>query len=293
MKKIEYYVVKILLIITGKISFNAGKRLALVLYFWVAKVFRYRRKVILENLYRVYGNTLPKPEKEMLRAIYLHFVFLWMEFLQIPHLDEDTLEAHFTIHEGHLVEDILQKDGSVILISGHFGNFEWLGQMHALLGHKIYGIAKRLSNPYVDALINEHRKQHGAGVIYKKDAMKEGVRVLNQNSILAIVTDQDAGKRGVYVDFLGMKASTAVGTAVYHLRTGAPVIFIIGVRKDYAKFDIYYQQVLPQSHPEDIDDEKVHAITQQHTQVLENWIRRYPEQWFWMHRRWKTQSLSE
>ena len=168
------------------------------------------------------------------------------------------------------------------------GNFEWLGQMHGQLGHKTNGIAKRQRNPLVNQLIEKNRLRKNMGVIYTRNAMKEGIEVLKNKDILAIVTDQDAKSRGVFVDFLGIPSSTAVGPAVFHLRTGAPIIFLMSIRTDYGKFDAYYEEVCPKTDPRDVTDKKIKELTQLHSAVLDKWIRKYPEQWFWMHRRWKT-----
>ncbi|MBD3223081.1 MAG: hypothetical protein GF313_00010 [Caldithrix sp.] len=290
MHKIEYRIVQLLLKFFNYLSFKAGKRMALILYFFIAHVFRYRRRVIKDNLHRVYKSRWPKPPKELINLIYKNFVFLWMEFLQSKKLSRDNLQQHFKLHNEEMVEEALSKGHGVILISGHFGNFEWLGRMHGLMGHPVNGIAKAQSNPYVNELVEKHRSDENVKVIYTREAMEKGVKALQNNEILAIVTDQDARKRGIFVDFLGYPSSTAVGTAVFHLRTGAPIISIISVRRDYGQFEVYYEKVA-EGEPTAVTDEKVRHITQQHTKALEKWVLKYPEQWFWMHRRWKTKPL--
>ena len=113
---------------------------------------------------------------------------------------------------------------------------------------------------------------------------------MRKKQLLMLVTDQDARKKGVFVDFLGIPSSTAVGTAVFTLRTKTPVIFVANVRRSYAHFDVYFEEVKIN---EDLQssEESIIKITQEHTRILEKWVRRYPEQWFWMHRRWKTKPM--
>jgi len=293
MHKLEYIIVKTLFGIFRVISFNTGKFLALILYFIISKLIRYRKKVILENLKLVYGDQLPQDRKLLLNSIYKNFVFLWMEFLQISKLNKKFFDRHFKLHNFEIVKKAFEDQKGIIMMSGHFGNFEWLGQMHALLGYKVSGIAKIQSNLYVNELIEKIRTKFGVGVVYTKTAMRDGQELLKRNEILALVTDQDAHKKGIFVDFLGIPSSTAVGPAIFHFRTGAPIIFAISVRKDYGVFDVYFEEVCSASEIEEPDQERIKQITQLHTDALDKWIRKHPDQWFWMHRRWKTKQSTE
>ena len=291
MHLIEYLIVKLLFLIFSSLSINAGKKIANIVYWFIAHVIKYRKKVILSNLSLVYGEHLPIEKEELLNSIYRNFVYLWMEFLQVSKLTKKSINDIFTIHNPEIFEDAVNRNNGCILLSGHFGNFEWLGQMYALMGYKLTGIAKRQGNPYVNELVEKNRKQFNIGVIYTKNAIPEGLKVLKNNEFLAIVTDQDARKKGIFVDFMGLPSSTAVGPAIFHLRTGAPLLFVISIRKDYGKFDVYYHLVAPSSKPQTITDEKIKELTQLHTSFLDKWVRQYPDQWFWMHRRWKTKPV--
>jgi len=287
MHKIEYVLVKILLFVFSRLSIRTGKKIASVVVFIVAHVVRYRRKIILQNLHRVYGNDLPEPEKIFLKKIYRHFVYLWMEFLQNNRLQKDTMDGHFRFYNFDLLTKALKKGKGAILVSAHMGNFEWLGQVVGLKGIPVSGIAKRQSNPYVNDLIEKNRRQFGVGVIYTRQAIPQAVAALQKNEVIGIVADQDARSHGIFVDFLGQPSSTAVGPVIMHLRSGAALLFAITIRRDYGHFDFYFQEIAGQTVLE-INDENIRALTQRHVHILEEWVRRYPEQWFWMHRRWKS-----
>jgi len=287
MHKLEYIIVKLLFEIFGHISFAAGKRIAWVFYVLVSKVFRYRRKTILDNLKLVYGSELPAPQQQLLSGIYKNFVYLWMEFLQLRRLRPENFDKHFKIHGTELIDEALKEGKGIIYMSGHYGNFEWMGQFYAMNGYPVNGIAKRQSNPYVNKFIEDIRRTNGANVVYIKNAMQEGPVLLAKNELFAIVADQDARHRGVFVDFLGQPSSTPVGPAVFQMRSGAPIFMIISVRKDYSKFEAFIEHVYS-AEAREVTDEGILEITQLHTSVLEKWIRKYPDQWFWMHKRWKT-----
>ncbi len=288
MKTIEYLAVKILFFIFSRLSIKNGKRLALLLTFFVEHVFRYRRQVILSNLHRVYGEKLPLPERKFLHEIYKNFVFLWMEFLQLNHFSPETVQNFMNIKNPEVIEHLKNRDKGVILYSGHFGNFEWLGQAMALQGLPIRAIAKKQSNEKVDRFITKLRERFGARIVYTRQAMSVCQKALMNKELVAIAFDQDARQRGVFVDFLGQPSSTAVGTAVLHLRTNAEIVLLIALRKDYAKFDVFAKIIEPPTRTGDLEQDILN-ITQKITSEFEVWVRKYPEQWFWVHRRWKTQ----
>lgn len=292
MKNVEYFAVRVLFFIFDHVSLKWGKRFALILAFLTEKVIRYRRKVILDNLHRVYGDKLPKPEKQLLHGIYKNFVFLWMEFLQSNHLNKENIRRFMRLKNPEIFEWVKKREHGFLVISGHFGNFEWLGQYLALENlAPITAIAKKQSNRKVDAFITKLRERNGMKIVYTKQAMEEAEKALRKKEIVAIAFDQDARKRGVFVNFMGIPSSTAVGTAVLHLRTGAKIILLISVRRDYALFDVFIQEVKIPELKGDLQ-ENIITITQTFTSEFEKWVYRFPEQWFWMHKRWKTQPQS-
>ena len=288
MKTIEYLVVKFLFFVFSRLSIKNGKRLALLFTYLVEHVFRYRRQVILSNLHRVYGEQLPLPEKKFLHKIYKNFVFLWMEFLQLNHFNAQTIKQFMHFKNPKVIQHLEKREKGAILYSGHFGNFEWLGHALALQGLPIWAIAKKQSNQKVDRFIMKLRERFGMKIVYTKQARAVCEQALKNKELVAIVFDQDARKRGVFVDFLGQPSSTAVGTAVLHLRTNAEIVLLIALRRDYAKFDVFAKIIEPPPRSGDLQQDILN-ITQKISSEFEVWVRKYPEQWFWMHRRWKTQ----
>ncbi len=287
MHRIEFFLVRALLFIFSHISIRTGKWIAIAVYFIIAYLVRYRKKLIMQNLSRVYGNNFPSAPEKLLKGIYKNFVFLGMEFLQNSRLHKEGIENHVTFHNYELLREALAKKKGVVIVSGHLGNFEWLGQAIGIKGHPVSGIAKRQSNPYVNELMEKNRKLVNVSVIYKSNSINNALKAMKENNeIIGVVADQNAHKRGIIVDFLGQPSSTAVGPVILHIRSGAPILFGIAIRKDYGIFDCYFQEISmkPEQKPE---KELILEMTQQHAGMLEKWIYKYPEQWFWMHHRWK------
>lgn len=287
MYKIQFFLLTILYKVCSALSIKATEKLANILAFFIRDVFRYRRQTVLDNLKKVYGDNLPDKQSILLRDIYRHFTYLWFEVIHSKKISMDNIDKHFNVHGFEIIDKMLEKNKGLILFSGHFGNFEWVTILFGLKGYFYNAIAKKQRNPYVNKFITENREHSGGRIIFTKKALKEGLKALKNNQLLMLVTDQDARKKGVFVDFMGIPSSTAAGTAVFTLRTKAPLIFVAMIRKSYAHFDVFFEEVKINENLK-FSQEAIIEITQVHTKVLEKWVRRYPEQWFWMHKRWKT-----
>lgn len=291
MYKLQFFLFKCLHLLFSIINISSAEKLANIFAFMIGNIFRYRREVILDNLHLVYGDILPEKENILLKKIYRNFTYLWFEVLYAKKINLENFKDHFTIKNFEIVNNLLSLNKGLIMITGHLGNFEWTPGLFGLKGYYYNAIAKRQRNPYINAFMQDTREYFGGKIIFTKNALKEGLRVLRNNEILMMVVDQDARRKGVFVNFLGIPSSTAVGTAIFHLRTKAPILFIAMIRKSFGHFDVYFEEVNTKDDLT-ITEESVIEITQAHSAVLEKWVRKYPEQWFWMHKRWKTKPKS-
>jgi KDO2-lipid IV(A) lauroyltransferase len=171
-----------------------------------------------------------------------------------------------------------------ILMTGHFGNFELLG---AWLGQRnpVDFVVRPLSNPHVERWILERRVAAGVGTIATRDARRIYTS-LRANRWIAMLADQDARRHGVFVPFMGRPASTPIGPARVAIGTGAPIIMGFPWRLPDGR---HHLEIEPPLWPRDDVADPVLDLTARHAARLEAWVRRYPSQWFWLHRRWKTQ----
>lgn len=208
------------------------------------------------------------------------------EFARLPKVNRDYVERHIRL-EGleHLDTALFHKKGA-ILVTGHFGSWELMGCILVLLGYPVDFVVGVQRNPLVQRLMNELRLVVGIGII-ERDSLLRITHTLRANRFIAMLSDQDAGRRGVFVQFLGEPASTPQGAARLALMTGAPVIpgFIIRLG------GIEHRMVIekPIYVPEGVSRESAVArVTQAYSSVIETYVRRYPDHWLWAHRRWKT-----
>lgn len=193
------------------------------------------------------------------------------------------------------VEKVKKRGQGFFAVTAHLGNWELLG---AFLGHryehKASAVAKPLYDPRFDELISRFRveKLGAASMIKRGMALRGIMEALKENQMVMVLCDQDTGQDGVFVPFYGKQAWTQSGVARIALKTGAGVVPTFMVRGKDGKFELHIEKEieLPQSGDK---EKKVLELTRRITQVIEDYVRAYPEQWMWMHRRWKTRPPDE
>jgi Kdo2-lipid IVA lauroyltransferase/acyltransferase len=287
MKKLEYYIVIGLYSLLKRIPLSYGHNFSVFLSFLIRNVFCYRNQTVKDNLIKAFPNLSEKECKAIEKEVYYNFSSLWIEFLQNWRIDDEYIDKYFNIFGWDVLEDAIKENKGVIVLTGHIGNIEWLGQFMSINLPEIYAIGKKISNPYIHEFVEKNRTQNGAIIIYTKNAFEKSIELLTNNKILAIAGDQDARKRPVWVDFFGIPSATAQGAAVFHLKTDAPIVFMAQIRTKWGQFDLHFEKI---QIPENLEfnEKNIFEVTQLHTKVLEKWIKNYPGQYFWTHRRWKS-----
>ena len=243
-----------------------------------------RRRVARENLALAFPQWSVDERERVLREHYRELGRVAAEYAHLDRLARAPLGEVFVETSGIRVLDGLRGRGA-ILLSGHFSNFELMGAMLARL-NPVDFLVKPLSNEGVERFIAGRRAAAGVGCISTRDGTRGVYAALAAGRWVAILADQDAGRRGVFVPFFGRAASTAAGPARLSLKTGAPIVMGFAVRRPDGRFDLPVEGPLELAEPEAPD--AVLRLTAHHVAVLEAQVRARPELWFWLHRRWKT-----
>jgi KDO2-lipid IV(A) lauroyltransferase len=251
-------------------------------------VARIRRRVVLENLDRAFGDTLDAGAKIRIgRASYVNFAKSIIEFASLGRLKREDYPRIVRFEGLENLKDPIARGHGVIAVTGHFGSWELLGGGVASLGLPVDFLVGEQSNGLVNDLMNDLRRSAGIGIIERGAAARGVFDALKKGRIVAILTDQDARKAGIFVDFLGTPASTFQGPAQFACRTGSPLVCCAMVRRANETHDaILFPPIYPKAGAD--RDAEVLRLTREHTKILEDCVRRYPEQYFWAHRRWKT-----
>ena len=285
--RFEYIIVLVLIHWVQKISVQHALRLGGLLGKFVFSVLRIRRTVVLENLAAAFPMKSGEERLDIARRTYQNFGKMVIEFLRIPVTDDERLLSMAQFVGAEHLESVRNKEKGAVLVSGHFGNWEIMAAAVSKLGYPISSVAAWQNNRLVDELINNLRESTGNRVIRLGVAVRGVIRALRNNEFVALLADQDAGKDGLFIDFLGRPASVHTGPAIFALKTGAPVIFGVAIRMPGGRHRFVIEE-LDFSHLKGLTEKNIREVAETYTRRLEKAIRQYPDHWFWMHRRWKT-----
>jgi KDO2-lipid IV(A) lauroyltransferase len=261
---------------------------------WLVHVLdRRHRQVAADNLRHAFPHLSDAQIAQVVRKVYRHFGLMIIEMMLMPRKYHSPIMdryVHYPTPSDQL-QCIAWHRGTrpLIPVTGHFGNWEMLSYMLGLTGFKGAVVARRLDNPFVDRFLKRFRLKTGQIVLDKKKDYDLIRQTLAEGKHLGMVVDQDAGPRGLFVDFFGRPASTHKAIAILSLEYSAPIV-VCGVArgKEPLHYDFYLADMI---RPEEYADkpDAARLITERYTQALEKIIRVDPTQYFWLHRRWKNQ----
>lgn len=284
----EYVFLLALMGIVRGVSLKASHRIANGLGRIAFTVIRIRRRVTLDNLRMAFPEKSEKELKGIAVRAYKNFAKMMMEYIRFPIMDRETVLSLCEIQGEENLEWAVGNGKGAVLVAGHFGNWELMGAFLAHKGYPVSFLVGRQKNKLVDDLMNKYREGMGVKLIHMGVAVRGVIKALRSNEWVAMLADQDAHREGVFVDFMGRKASNHQGPAVFALRTGAPILFGSAIRRPDGKH-LMVAELLRFDGLTEVTAENILTVTQAYTSLLEKKVREYPDQWFWMHRRWKTE----
>ena len=188
---------------------------------------------------------------------------------------------------------LMQEGNGLLMIAAHYGTFEVLGYMFGLFGFNAYSIARPLDNRFISKYLYSIRERAGQKILDKKGASERMDEIMRSGAALAFIADQDAGRKGVFVDFFGRKASTYKSIGLVAMTYNVPIAIIYSRRiGDKFFFEIGIQRLIMPAEWAD-KDEPLHWITAEYTKAIEDFVRQDPSQYWWLHRRWKHRPKGE
>lgn len=251
--------------------------------------FGVRRRVVERQIAAAFPEWNADRVAQVARGSYDHLGRLAVETALMPSLGKKGILDLVSRTTGwDLVERAIAAKRGVLLIAGHFGNWEVSGAYIAARGVPVDVIVRRMSNPIFDRYLNQTRADLGMTVVYDADAVRRTTRSLKEGRAIGFLADQGVlNLASTHVPFFGRPAKTPRGPAVFTLRYHAPTLFVAAVREPDGRFHLSFEDV---PYEETGDRERdVDGIVASYTRILEGMVRRTPEQYFWQHRRWKHQ----
>lgn len=274
---------------------EAGSRAGSLLGDALRFIMKSKGKLARENLRAAYPEASEEWILEVEKKMFRHLGRMGVEFLQFPDKDEAWLRQHVQVSGIERAHAALALGKGALILSAHFGNWEYIFKRLSYDFPKdVYALTRRIKDPNVDLFVKEYREANtGATCILQDNAGSQIVRILKKNGIVITVLDQNAGvKEGAFVPFFGRLASTYTSTARLSLRLGLPVIPVLGHRTTgLDHFVCVLDPIIPD--PSLCGENAVEVLTARFTSLLEKAIREYPEQWIWLHNRWKTRPPGE
>lgn len=251
------------------------------------------RNIALSNLNSAYGHEKSPAEIEKLaRQVFQNIAQIPLEICWSLRLGVNDFLPYCDVKGYANLKVALEKGKGVLFFSAHIGNWELLSFSFGRFGFPVSGIYRPIKSEPINMLIYNYRTRFGAKLIPKKHSMRNILKCLGNNECVGMLMDQDPGSSaGVFADFFGITAGTNKGLAQLALKTGAPVIPAFVIRNGL-NYQIEFGKEVPLIKTGERNKD-IMANTQQYNEIIEGVVRRYPEQWFWVHRRWKNRPTSD
>ena len=268
----------------------AGARVAALLFLIRPTL----RRAARANLQLAFPDWSDAQRRRVIRGLVRHLGWMAGEFSQFPKYSRENIERIVVLDGFENFAAAERRNQGVLFLTGHMGAWELAPFAHALYGHPLHFLVRPIDNPRVDALINRYRCLSGNQPIYKNEAARAVLKVLGAGGTVGILADQNTAlDEGVFVDFFGIPASTTAGLARFALHTDAAVVpgyifWDAAMRKYRLRFEPAIELVRTGDAEADVREN-----TARFTHVVEDYARRFPDQWLWVHRRWKTRPPGE
>jgi len=256
-------------------------------------VDRKHRGIALANLRTAFGPGEPASQlRKIARRSFIQFGAIFSDIIKMAQLTAERRDSLLTVQGRENLTMALKEGKGALLFTAHLGNWEIAAGFVSKIT-RLGVVARALDNPLLEAELAELREGLGADIIYKKQAAREILQRLRRNETIAILIDQNVLRsEAVFVDFFGKQAATTPSLAAFHLRTKAPILPVFCLPAPSGKYHLHILE--PLRLPSEGDHEKdVLKITQVCTKIIEGWIRKCPQSWFWFHNRWKSRPEDE
>lgn len=250
-------------------------------------ILRRRRNIAISNILRAFPEKSRDDARRIALSCFQKLGTNAIELLLVPFLPPAEVPRRFSLEPQDIVARTLGAGSGVIALTFHFGNWEIMGITSKLLDQPVVALAKPLKKrARLNAFLNSLRESTGLTIIVNANTAKEVMRLLKRKAIVAILGDQrEKRSRGVFVDFFGHKVPTSKGTAMIGMKTGCQVVPCYPVRKGFLRYTIMCGEPLVMEREGDIE-ELIEKNTRKINAFLEDIIRAYPDEWFWVHQRW-------
>ncbi len=269
------------------LGLNLSRKISVVIAFFFYYIVPIRKSTVLKNLKIAFPDLSPQKLKRISYDNYKSFAVTFTEIMYLPHISEKKLIENVECVNLELVKKKYEENNPIILLTAHSGNWEYMAiSTGILLNTKLYIVIKNQRNPYVTNWLRKTRTRFGNEVIPMGVKIRKVYEKLKEKKIVVMAADQRGDEDGIRVNLFGISTSVFPGPATLALKTNAVLICAIPVRQKDDRYKIIFKELSLENLPENIEEKKVEII-QRYMTHLQEIIERHPEQWLWMHKRWK------
>ena len=290
---VEYITFRVVSGVAAALPWRAAWHFGKLLGEFMHAVSPHRRNVARQNLAAAFPEKPTEEIHRLARKVYHHLGLLVVETLRVPQMLQQGIEKYVDPPDLAPIRQELEEGRPIIVVTAHIGSWEIAGHTCSRMVVPLNSVARPLDNPFLEKYLAKQRELSGQRMIGKRGAVRDMVQTIKSGGSVAILLDQDARRSGIFINFFGRPASTWPTPAALALKLGCTIVFGF-VRRQPDRF--HYNLILDSVfRPESTGNREgdVLKLTQQMTDRLESCIRECPEQWFWVHRRWKTRPLDE
>lgn len=283
-----YYIGRSLAFIFYILPLNVGLCIATILGRIAFNILGKYRRITIDNLRAAFGSEKSDTEiYSIARKVFENLACNAVEMINFPRITKENLDKYVTIENIDIIDKALEKGKGAIVLTGHFGNWELLALTIRMKGYPGAVVGRRIYFYKYDKWLNSLRRLHDVNIVYRDESPRNILKILKKNGIMGMLADQDVDSvEGVFVNFFGKSAYTPIGPAALASVSGASIIPAFMVR-DGGRYRLAIEK--PIELVDTGDRQKDVAVnTQKWSDVVESYIRQYPDHWVWLHRRWKT-----
>lgn len=282
-----YLVLRTLVMVIDMFPYRSAPGIARLLGRVIRTIDRKHVRIAAKNLEKSRGVCPADRIPGFIEKVYESVARGFVEMLMLPRLMKRHQVSKYVKLVRYDIFDRLKQEGrGIIVVIGHLGNWEIGGLASTLAGYPLHSLARPIDNPWIDRYLLRFRTQTGQHMIPRDRALGEMIRVLQRGDMLVVQVDQDARQVGVYVNFFGRPASTHRAPATLSLKYNAPIVLVNTYREGLMNYAVCADPLYPDAFRGGPDPVK--ALTQAYSDKFEECVREHPDQWFWMHDRWKT-----
>jgi KDO2-lipid IV(A) lauroyltransferase len=285
-ERFEYLLFLFISAIACRLSFRWAGRVGAFLGNVVFSLTNFRKAITLDNLTKAFPEKSEEEISAIARGAFRNYGIALVESLWTRNKSEEELRRVVRVENADVMQSALALGRGVLFLSGHYGSWELLvsaGRLHFTMPFAI--VVQQQRNRRIDALIDASRSRFGNTTISMGVSSRRVLTALAEKKIVTLLGDQSGPKEAVFIDFFGRPAATHRGVAAFSLKTGAPIVMGFLVRQSEGTHVLTLQEV--DRAGIDSSNEGIDELSRRHVAILEQWIRKHPDHWLWMHKRWK------